>query len=87
MRPQPDLRSDLCPLVRVVPREKPAQRFSIPSPASPVNPSSHLGMVEFGAAPAMIGLSIPAPTWAWCPTLPLVGHCDHMPSSHVGMAP
>lgn len=51
MRPQPDLRSDLClcgsdlcPLVRVVPREKPAQRFSIPSPASPVNPSSHVGM-------------------------------------------
>lgn len=60
MRPQPDLRSDLCPLlqhvplrvqlvplrVRLVAREKPAQRFSIPSPASPVNPSSHLGMVE-----------------------------------------
>ncbi|MBJ2329036.1 hypothetical protein JFX23_04520 [Schaalia cardiffensis] len=30
-----------------------------------INPSSHLGMVEFGAAAAMIGLSIPAPTWAW----------------------
>ena len=34
-----------------------------------INPSSHVSMLEFGAAAAMIGLSIPALTWAWCSRL------------------
>ncbi len=80
MRPQPDLRSDLCPLlqlvplrvqlvplrVRLVPREKPAHRFSKPAP---------------------LLLSIPAPTWAWLSWYRR-GSCPRrFPSSHVGMAP
>lgn len=34
-----------------------------------INPSSHVSMVEFGAAAAMIGLSIPALTWGRCSRL------------------
>lgn len=80
MRPQPDLRSDLCPLLQLVPlrvqlvplrvrlvaREKPALRFS---------------------KPALLFLSIPAPTWAWLSCYRR-GSCPRrFPSSHVGMAP